>query len=94
MDALQHVYTGLRPELREFLQNKTRRHFFRLTWRTTVCILTTENGFEVLGEAHVSDPEKYDRETGEEIALRDAIRKLDEHLAFLQREGGSKDEPV
>lgn len=46
--------------------------FHKLGRKTTVCLLTLENGFEVVGSAACVNPEEYDREVGERLALEDA----------------------
>lgn len=40
--------------------------------KTTVCILTLDNGFTVRGEASCVDPDNYVKDTGEQYALQKA----------------------
>lgn len=42
----------------------------------TVCILTTKNGFQVVGQAACANPDIYDEEKGREFAREDAVKKL------------------
>lgn len=42
----------------------------------TVCCLTLENGFTVLGESACASPENFDAEIGRKIALENAKNKI------------------
>lgn len=42
----------------------------------TICILTTFNGFTVIGKSAVASPENFDAEKGRTFAREDAIRQL------------------
>lgn len=44
--------------------------------KTTVCVLTLKNGFEVVGTASPVDPADYSLEKGKEPARRRAIDRL------------------
>lgn len=42
----------------------------------TICILTCQNGFTVVGESACADPAMFDEELGQRLALNDAKNKL------------------
>jgi hypothetical protein len=44
--------------------------------KTTVCILTLINGFEVIGTSGVVDKSKFNQELGEKFAYENAINKM------------------
>lgn len=50
--------------------------------RTTICLLTLDNGFTVRGEAACVDIRNYVQSTGQEYALADAKRKVWPLLGF------------
>lgn len=52
----------------------------------TLCLLTTKNGFTVVGKSACASPENYDREVGERIALEDAKKQLWPLLGYALRE--------
>jgi len=51
--------------------------------KTTICLLTTVNGFEVVGVAHCLDLKRFDVEVGKQTAYDDAIKKLAAHEAYF-----------
>lgn len=50
--------------------------------KTTVCVLTLKNGFEVIGTASCIDPDDYDIDIGKKYAREDAIDQLFELEAY------------
>lgn len=50
--------------------------------RLTICVLTLNNGFTVLGESACAAPERFDAQTGREVAYIDAVRKIWPLLGF------------
>lgn len=44
--------------------------------KSTVCILTLKNGFEVIGTSGVVDKSKFDEEIGNKFAREQAINKM------------------
>lgn len=48
----------------------------------TLCILTTLNGFKVVGESNVIDPSRYDKIKGMEISRQKAFNKFVDILAY------------
>lgn len=51
----------------------------------TVCVLTLDNGFTVLGESACVDPAGFNAEVGQKLALEDARRKVWPLLGFALR---------
>lgn len=51
----------------------------------TLCILTTTNGFTVVGKSACAYPENYDAELGRKLAQEDAERQLWAFLGFELR---------
>lgn len=52
----------------------------------TLCILTTDNGFALVGKSTPADPENYDEELGHKFAKEDALRHMWPLEAYLLRE--------
>lgn len=52
----------------------------------TFCVLVTNNGHTVTGEAHCQDPAKFDAETGRQAARKNAIEKLWPMVVYAARE--------
>lgn len=50
---------------------------------TTLCILTLQNGFVVVGKSACVDPAEFDHTLGESIALDDAVSKVWELEGYL-----------
>lgn len=50
--------------------------FFHIGKKTTICLLTLVDGYEVIGESHCLDPAAYDFKMGSEIARMDAGGKV------------------
>ncbi|MDP8080238.1 Gp49 family protein [Phocoenobacter skyensis] len=57
--------------------------YHRLTKSLTVCVLTLQNGFEVLGQSAVADPNNYNKEIGEKIAYENAFNKIWELEGYM-----------
>ena len=52
----------------------------------TVCVLTLQNGFTVVGESACASPENFNKELGEKIARQKAKDKLWPLLGYALRE--------
>jgi hypothetical protein len=52
----------------------------------TICVLTTENGFALVGKSAPADPENYDETLGQKFAKEDALRQMWGLEAYLMRE--------
>jgi hypothetical protein len=63
----------------------------------TVCLLTLDNGFSIVGHSAAASPENFDEELGRGIAARNAREKVWQYLGFRLRErlaNLNKSEPV
>lgn len=60
--------------------------FIKLGQKTAVCLVTTKNGFEVIGSASVADTEDFDFETGKKAAYHKALQKIVELESYLRNE--------
>lgn len=52
----------------------------------TICILTLENGFTVVGKSACAHPENFNKELGEKIAYDDAFKQIWPLEGYLLRE--------
>jgi Phage protein (N4 Gp49/phage Sf6 gene 66) family len=52
----------------------------------TICVLTVENGFALVGKSTPADPDNFDRELGRKFAREDAVRQMWPLEAYLLRE--------
>ncbi len=50
--------------------------FERIGPKTTLCLLTLVNGFEIVGTSGVVNPDNYDATIGNSIAKENAIEKI------------------
>lgn len=50
--------------------------YHRMGKKTTICLLTLENGFEVVGYSGCVDPANYDEIIGKKIAKDNAVNKI------------------
>lgn len=60
--------------------------FSKLWKKTTVCLLTLDNGFEIVTSSSCIDPENYDQYTWEDICRQKAIDKLRELYGFMEHQ--------
>lgn len=60
--------------------------YSRLGERTTLCTLTLDNGFTVVGSSTTVDVEHFDTELGNTAAYNHAVRRVWGYLAFRQFE--------
>ena len=60
-----------------------KKEFHRLTDVLTVCVITMTNGYTVTGESACASPENYDKEIGEDIAFKNARKKIWGLVGFL-----------
>lgn len=54
--------------------------FFFVGKRTTVCLLTLKNGFEIVASSACLDPKNFNKETGKAISRELALQKLFEYV--------------
>lgn len=59
--------------------------FQKMGKKTTACLLTLTNGFEVIGTSACINPERFDFVIGKQYALVDALDKLDELAGFVEQ---------
>jgi hypothetical protein len=59
--------------------------FAKVGLKTTVCLLTLENGFEIVGTSACVDPAMFDSTLGKQYSLVDALNELDAHNGFYRQ---------
>ena len=59
--------------------------FFKLSPKKTVCLLTFNNGFDVIGYSGCVNPEHYRRDIGSKYALHTAVDKASEIIAYQEQ---------
>lgn len=85
------IQRGSREELlSDYLKTVFRDHvgeveYKRLGIKTTVCLVTAKNGFEVIGTSSCVNPLDYDERLGKIYALEDALNKLDGFVAYMKQ---------
>lgn len=57
----------------------SKEDFFFIGKRTTVCLLTLKNGFEIVASSACIDPKNFNEETGKAISRELALQKLFEY---------------
>lgn len=79
----QEEITDVREEVKpntiseELLRSKiVGESYSRMGVKTTICVLTMKNGFEVVGESACVDPANFDYELGKKYAYENAFNKL------------------
>lgn len=60
-------------QLKELIE---KHQFLKVGKKTTICLLTLRNGFEILTSSSCVNPDDYDQEIGERISYRKALEKL------------------
>lgn len=64
-------------------QHILKRDFMKVWHKTTICLLTLDNGFEVVGSSACINPEDYDLDLGKKYAYEKAFEKLWDVYGFL-----------
>lgn len=78
-----HAKKNLSDKEREVLDELVAKaEFLQLGLKTTICLLTCENGCEIVGYSHVIEPEQYDIEIGARYALKRATDSLMQVWAY------------
>lgn len=68
----------------EIIESKIKKEFFlRVGAKTTVCLLTLENGYEVMGTSAPVDPKNYNFDMGCKLAKEKAVDKIWELEGYL-----------
>ena len=71
----------------DYLKSRVEKaEFHRLTDTLTVCVMTTKNGFTIVGKSACADPANYNQEIGEKVAYQDAFSQLWPLEGYLLRE--------
>lgn len=65
----------LTPDLIDAQINSTAFHVFKDSCMT-VCCITLQNGFNVIGESACASPENFNTDIGEQIAFKNAREKI------------------
>lgn len=69
-------------QLKELIE---KHQFLKVGKKTTICLLTLRNGFEIVATSSCINPEDYDQEIGQRISYRKALERLsDIQWYFLQ----------
>ena len=58
--------------------------------KTTVCVITTQNKFEVIGTSACVDPANYNKHLGQDLAYKKALEKVWELEGYLLQESAKK----
>lgn len=59
-----------------------KKEFVKVWDKTTVCLLTLNNWFEIVGISHVFNKENFNEEIWQQEAYNDAFNKAVEFIAF------------
>lgn len=60
-------------KIRELIDTE---EYHKMGKKTTICLLTLENGFEVVGYSSCVDPSNFDEIIGRQIAKDNAVNKV------------------
>lgn len=60
-------------------------NFVRVSPKTTVCVLTMQNGYEVIGTSACINPAAYRDDIGSKYALHVAVDKASELVAYVEQ---------
>lgn len=88
------VATRTYPRItKELIEEKIYAVEYLIRDQLTICVITMQNGFSVIGKAAPMDPRNYDEQVGERYAYDDAFAQLwaleAYHALSLNREGVS-----
>lgn len=60
----------------QLLELIEKHEFLKVGKKTTICLMTLKNGFEILTSSSCVNPDDYDQEIGQKISYRKALDKL------------------
>lgn len=87
MNEVEQAYQELNAyEKMQFETWVKRADFSRVGQKTTICLLTMDSGFEIVGTSACLDADAFNNEIGNEYALKDAMNKLDVLAGFYSQE--------
>lgn len=61
----------------------TNEEYMKMGNKTTVCLLTLENGFEVVGSSACVDPNNFDEAVGRKWARKMAIDRIERFEGYM-----------
>lgn len=64
-----------------FIKSKS---FYEIGKKTTVCLITTLDGFEVVGVSHCLNVNDFNSELGERFSYKEALKKLESFHAYYE----------
>lgn len=77
-------------ELNEFqkglLQHIVKESYQKVGEKTTIALITLQNGFEIVGTSGCVNPADFDFEIGKHYALVDALTQLGKYVGFYMQE--------
>lgn len=71
-----------------FKQWVSKVDFARMGIKTTACLVTLENGFELVGTSACVNPADFDEYLGKKYALIRALNELDSYAGFYRQAVG------
>lgn len=83
MTLLQKLIPSLKKEKKQLTEEQVldmieKKEFFKMWVKTTVCLLTLKNWFEIVTSSSCIDPENYNQEIWEHISYRKAVDRIRE----------------
>lgn len=64
--------------------------FYKVGVKTTVALLTANNGFEIVGTSACVNPDDFNEPIGQHFALVDALNELDGFIGFVRQQESFK----
>ncbi len=88
-DASEAVRKGFRITLNDLEARVSETEYIHRA-HLTICVLTMDNGWYLVGKSAPVDPHNYDERYGRELAYDDALRQAWPLLAFAYLDNPSK----
>jgi hypothetical protein len=67
----------------DLIKDKT---YLRIGKKTTICMLTLDNGYEIIGTSACVDPSNFDYTIGKQCAEEDAMNKFGQLVGYILTE--------